>query len=70
LSGFHAAFASVGGGESFAINGLGLGRDWAVLGGGLNCDLGAGWSTYGDYDLMLNDQTTFHIGSGGVQYLW
>ena len=47
-----------------------MGRDWAVLGTGVNCDLGCNWSTYANYDLMLNDQTTFHIGSGGVQYLW
>jgi outer membrane autotransporter protein len=69
-TGFSTFFSEVGGGNSFAINGLGLGRDWAVLGGGMNCDLTCNWSAYADYDLMLNDQTTFHIGSGGVQYLW
>ena len=69
-TGFSTFFSEVGGGNSFAINGLGMGRDWAVLGGGVNCDLSCNWSIYADYDLMLNDQTTFHIGSGGVQYLW
>jgi outer membrane autotransporter protein len=65
-----STFFSGTGGTPFAINGLGMGRDWAVLGGGLNCDLTCQWSTYANYDLMLNDQTTFHIGSGGVQYTW
>jgi outer membrane autotransporter protein len=70
-TGFNTFFSEVGaGGGSFAINGLGMGRDWAVLGTGVNCDLDCSWSTYANYDLMLNDQTTFHIGSGGVQYLW
>ena len=46
------------------------GRDWALLGTGLNGELGSGWSTYADYDLMINGQTTFHIGSGGVSYVW
>ncbi len=70
-TGFNTFFSEVGaGGGSFAINGLGMGRDWAVLGPGIHCDLGCNWSTYANYDLMLNDQTTFHIGSGGVQYLW
>ena len=68
-TGFTTFFSGVGGG-SFAINGLGLGRDWAVLGTGLKSQLTHNWSTYADYDLMLNDQTTFHIGSGGVQYTW
>jgi len=67
---FSTFFSEVGGGSSFEINGLGMGRDWAVLGTGVKCDLTGNWSTYADYDLMLNDQTTFHIGSGGVQYLW
>ncbi len=47
-----------------------MGRDWVVFGGGLNCDLTCSWSTYTNYDLMLNDQTSFHIGSGGVQHRW
>jgi outer membrane autotransporter protein len=69
-TGFSTFFSEVGGGNSFAINGLGMGRDWGVLGTGLNCDFGCNWSAYTNYDLMLNDQTMFHIGSGGVQYLW
>ncbi|MGE3641918.1 MAG: autotransporter domain-containing protein, partial [Pirellulales bacterium] len=67
---FSTFFSQIGGGNTFAIDGLGMGRDWAVLGPGVNCDLGCNWSAYGNYDLMLNDQTTFHIGSGGVQYVW
>jgi outer membrane autotransporter protein len=70
-TGFNTFFSEVGSGAgSFAINGLGMGRDWGVLGTGLNCDFGCNWSAYTNYDLMLNDQAMFHIGSGGVQYLW
>lgn len=67
---FTTQFASVGGVNSFSIIGLGMGRDWALMGTGVDCDMGCGWSTYADYDLLLNDQTTFHIGSGGVQRVW
>jgi uncharacterized protein with beta-barrel porin domain len=67
-SGFETFFSSVGGGPAFSVNGVGLGRDWALLGVGLNSELGSGWSAYADYDLMINDRQTFHIGSGGVQY--
>jgi uncharacterized protein with beta-barrel porin domain len=63
-SDFQAYFAPVGPGQTFAVNGLGLGRDWAMLGGGASCSLGRGWSAYGGYDLMLNERQTFHVGSG------
>jgi hypothetical protein len=39
-TGFNTYFSEVGGGNTFAINGLGQGRDWATLGAGLACDLG------------------------------
>lgn len=68
-TGFAGTFAPVGGG-TFVVNGLGLGRDWALLGAGLNSDLGRGWSTYANYDAMLNGHQVFHIGSGGVSKSW
>ena len=68
-TGFNTFIDGAGAG-SFAINGLGAGRDWALLGTGLNGDLGGGWSAYASYDLLLNDQTTFHVGSGGLTYAW
>jgi autotransporter-associated beta strand protein len=67
---FNTSFNEVGGALSFTVNGLGLGRDWALLGAGLNCDLGAGWIAYADYDVLVNDRQTFHVGAGGVQYAW
>lgn len=69
-SSFNTFFSQVGGGSSFSINGLGLGRDWALVGAGLNFELGSGGSTYANYDVMVNGQTTFHIGSGSVMYHW
>ena len=65
----NSFFAPIGGG-SFAIQGLNLGRDWAVLGGGLRYELPSGWQLYANYDAQVNSQQVFHVGSGGVQYAW
>jgi len=65
----NSFFAPIGGG-SFAIQGLNLGRDWAIVGGGLRYELASGWQLYGNYDAQVNTQQVFHVGSGGVQYAW
>jgi len=65
----NSFFAPVGGG-SFAIQGLDLGRDWAILGGGLRYELDSGWQMYFNYDAQVNTQQVFHVGSGGLQYAW
>ncbi|WP_442507957.1 autotransporter outer membrane beta-barrel domain-containing protein [Novipirellula sp. SH528] len=54
------------GGSSFATNGLDLGRDWALLGIGLQGNRNAALTLYGNYDLQVNDRNQFHTGSGGV----
>ncbi|WP_283434614.1 autotransporter outer membrane beta-barrel domain-containing protein [Neorhodopirellula lusitana] len=56
----------VQGGSSFATQGLDLGRDWALLGVGLQGDRNAALSLYANYDLQVNDRQRFHTGSGGV----
>ena len=58
------------GGGSFAIQWLNLGRDWAIVGGGLRYELAGGWQLYGNYDAQVNTQQVFHVGSGGLQYAW
>jgi uncharacterized protein with beta-barrel porin domain len=68
-TGINAQFAPIGG-TNFAVTGTSLGRDWAILGAGLNWNLGRGWQTYANYDAQVNVQQTFHIGSGGFQYSW
>jgi uncharacterized protein with beta-barrel porin domain len=65
----NSFFAPIGGG-SFAIQGLNLGRDWAIVGGGLRYELASGWQIYGNYDAQVNTQQVFHVGSGGLQYAW
>jgi uncharacterized protein with beta-barrel porin domain len=65
----NSFFAPVGGG-SFAIQGLNLGRDWAIIGGGLNYELPGGWQLYANYDAQVNTQQVFHVGSGGAQVTW
>jgi outer membrane autotransporter protein len=68
-TGLNAQFAPVGG-TNFAVTGTSLGRDWAILGTGLNWNLGRGWQAYANYDAQVNVVQTFHVGSGGVQYSW
>ena len=58
------------GGTNFAVTGTSLGRDWAILGAGLNWNLGRGWQTYANYDAQVNVSQVFHVGSGGFQYSW
>jgi len=65
----NSFLAPIGGG-SFAIQGLNLGRDWAIVGGGLRYELASGWQLYGNYDAQVNTQQVFHVGSGGLQYAW
>lgn len=64
-----ATFAPVGG-SSFIAEGLNMGRDWALVGTGLNCYLGRGWSAQANYDAQVNDRAAFHVGSGSVQKSW
>jgi outer membrane autotransporter protein len=68
-TGLNAQFAPIGG-TNFAVTGTSLGRDWAILGAGLNWNLGGGWQTYANYDAQVNVAQVFHVGSGGFQYSW
>jgi len=65
----NSVFAPVGGG-SFAVQGVNLGRDWAILGGGLRWQLAGGWNIYGNYDTQVNTRQVFHVGSCGLEFVW
>lgn len=58
------------GGAAFSTTGLSLGRDWAVLGAGLNYNRGGRASLFANYDLQVNDRQAFHAGSGGLRWNW
>jgi uncharacterized protein with beta-barrel porin domain len=64
-----ARFAPIGG-AAFIAEGLDMGRDWALVGTGLNCNLGRGWSAQANYDAQVNENQAFHVGSGSVQKTW
>ncbi len=62
--------SSVGGAPAFATGGLNLGRDWAVLGAGLTYDRGGRAALYANYDLQANGRQAFHVGSGGLLWVY
>ncbi|HHQ13461.1 MAG TPA: autotransporter domain-containing protein [Chromatiales bacterium] len=69
-SGIFAARFGVPGGPVFAPRGLDQGRDWALLGAGLNLLPRDHLALYVSYDVQLNARQAFHTGSGGLQLVW
>lgn len=65
----NARFAAAGG-PSLAVRGLDMGRDFCLLGTGMNWRLNNGFALFAGYDVQFNSQHTFHIGSGGGEFLW
>lgn len=65
----NAQFAGVGG-AGFTANGLNLGRDWAILGTGLNFSKNDRFEIGVHYDAQFNDRQVLHIGSGVIGYRW
>ncbi len=58
------------GGAGFAVRGVDLGRDWATVGTGFNLHLNSSTRLFAGYDLQFNSNQTFHVGSGGVEFVW
>lgn len=58
------------GGPSFTVTGTDLGRDWALLGPALTLNPTDRLTLYVDYNLQMNTHQVFHLGSGGLQYVW
>jgi len=69
-SGVLAAQFGTPGSPAFAPRGLDQGRDWALLGVGVNLVSRDNVSLYVNYDVQVNARQTFHTGSGGVQFAW
>ncbi len=65
----NAQFAGVGG-AGFSANGLDLGRDWAIVGGGFAARPSDRWELRADYNTQFNDRQVFHVGSGTLSYAW
>lgn len=65
----NAGLAGIGG-AGFAVRGVDLGRDWATLGGGFHLHMTDAVRLFAGYDVQLNSNQTFHIGSGGAEFVW
>ncbi|MGL4513147.1 MAG: autotransporter domain-containing protein [Lacipirellulaceae bacterium] len=57
-------------GATATVVGADLGRDWAQLGPRVALQWSESLRTFAGYDVLLNDQQVFHVGSGGVELLW
>jgi outer membrane autotransporter protein len=57
-------------GSNFAVQGLDLGRDWALLGAGLGWRPTERLALTVNYDTQLNARQVFHVGSAKLQYMW
>ena len=57
-------------GPGFETTGTGMGRDWLVVGTGLELNLNSQMSFIGSYDAQFNDRTALHIGSIGAKIVW
>lgn len=64
-----SSFTAIGG-PSFATQGLNFGRDWGVIGAGLNWSVTQQLSLFANYDLLVNSRQTSNFGSGGLQFSW
>ncbi len=56
--------------STFGVVGNSLGRDWAVLGVGLDWNLRQNLSVFGSYDLQVNGYQTLNIGNIGARIQW
>lgn len=56
--------------SAFRVRGVDLGRDWVVLGPGVNWRIGDNCRLFADYDLHFNSALAYHTGSGGVEFTW
>lgn len=64
-----AAFAGVSG-SSFAIAGMNVDRDMAILGLGTTYHVTSAFSLFANYDALTSENYTSHTGSGGMQVAW
>ncbi|MDA7977731.1 MAG: autotransporter domain-containing protein [Pirellulales bacterium] len=55
---------------SYTARGLDFGRNWALLGMGLELAHGNHWSIFGGYDVYANGRQALHTGTGSVSFAW
>ena len=55
---------------SYTARGLDFGRNWALLGLGMELVHGNHWSVFGGYDVYGNGRQTLHTGTGSVSFAW
>lgn len=59
-----------GAGSAFRVRGVDLGRDWVVLGPGLNWRVGDNCRLFAEYDVHFNSALAYHAGTGGLEFTW
>ncbi|MCH2184025.1 MAG: autotransporter domain-containing protein, partial [Mariniblastus sp.] len=55
---------------TFAIEGASLGRDWALLGAGVDWQILPRCSVFANYDWQVNAYQSFGVGSAGAEFRW
>jgi uncharacterized protein YhjY with autotransporter beta-barrel domain len=61
---------AIGGAAATTTQGVDLGRNFAVVGVGTSLAYSSCLTLYANYDCYVNGRTDFHVGSGGVQWIW
>ncbi|MCL2117343.1 MAG: autotransporter domain-containing protein [Planctomycetaceae bacterium] len=56
--------------STFGVRGNSLGRDWAVIGAGMEWQLRERLSIFGSYDLQINSYQALNIGNIGARIQW
>ena len=56
--------------STFGVRGNSLGRDWAVLGAGVDWSLRQNLSVFGSYDLQVNGYQTLNVANVGARLQW
>ncbi len=67
---YNAQFAALGGPAAYTARGLDFGRNWGLVGLGLELVQGNHWSIYGGYDAYANGRQMLHTGSGSISFAW
>ena len=57
-------------GSAFAVSGINVDRDAAIVGTGLNYAVSSHCSLYANYDLVFSRNYAANAGLGGFQYTW
>jgi outer membrane autotransporter protein len=57
-------------GANFIVNSPELGRNFGIVGAGLNIQLGPLANLFLDYDYQFSSQLESHAGTGGLEFLW